>query len=152
MKNGSSKLFFCCCYWCGSPMGCLHGGEPFEDSLKGSRVCLPRHSSAAWRGFLHDPAFIFFSSWCLNYCRQGRIRGVFPKFNWFGCLLKHRTTQGTELSGFCNVSIWVDAVAVCGARFPAWPPGAGSFIWSTLRQGTVRRVGHTVRPGNQNHP
>lgn len=89
--------FFCCCYWCGSPMGGLHGEEPFEESLKGSCVHLPRHSSAAWREFLHDPAFIFFSLWCLSYCRQGRIRSVFPKINWFGCLLEHRATPGSHL-------------------------------------------------------
>lgn len=43
-------------------MGGLHGGEPFEDSLKGSCACPPRHLSAAWREFLHELAFIFGSS------------------------------------------------------------------------------------------
>lgn len=114
---GLLNSFCFCCYWCGSPMGRRHGGEPFEESLKGSCVRLPRHSSGAWRGFLHDPAFIFFSSWCLNYCIQGRIRSVFPKINGFDCLLKHRTTQGTHLD------------------FAMW--AAGWMLWQRVGPGSL---------------
>lgn len=95
---GLLNSFCCCCYWCGSPVGGLHGGEPFEESLKGSCVHLPRHPSAAWKEFLHDPAFIFFSSWCLSYCRQGRIRSVFPR------LMDLIVFSSTELS---KAHVWI---------------------------------------------
>lgn len=138
---GLLNSFCCCCYWCGSPMGGLDGEEPFEESLKGSCVHLPRHSSAAWREFSHDPAFIFFSLWCLSYCRQGRIRSVFPKINWFDCLLEHRATPGSHL----DFAGWA-AGLVLRQQWGKAPCSASSIhLEHSSRAATVRRALHSPR-------